>query len=207
MSDYKTQYEEYKKDLLNKRWFISKLHDLYRGSLNAEKDYIDRNSIFTKLGILSGAVGFCWAFCLSLDNTDKTALIVLRIVMGIIGVACFFISLYVCHKFKKDSGEINFYAFRYNQYFADHIKEEKDREARSLINDMVNYNDALLWRAESIPNMSEEDVKSLLLNHIKRGKDFNERFRSLDRYDRFISDIKNDYYFNAEIQKDIDKYI
>ena len=76
-----------------------------------------------------------------------------------------------------------------------------------MINDMVNYNDALLWRAESIPNMSEEDVKSLLLNHIKRGKDFNERFRSLDRYDRFISDIKNDYYFNAEIQKDIDKYV
>ena len=207
MSDYETQYEEYKKDLLSKRWFISKLHDMYNGSINAEKDFVAENGVLWKIGGLSGICGFCFALFSIFDGESSVKSIIIRIILSIIGIACLGTAWYVSLKFKKRSAERIFYAFRYNQYFADNIKEEKDREARSLINDMINYNDALMWRAENIPNMSEEDVKSLLLDHIKKAQTFDARFLSLDRYDRFISDIKNDYYINAEIQKDIDKYI
>ena len=207
MSDYETQYEEYKKDLLSKRWFISELHKMYRGSINAEKDYVAENGVLWKIGVLSGICGFCSAQFPIFDGEANIRSIIVKIILSIIVIACLGTAWYVSSKFQKRSAERIFYAFRYNQYIADKIKEEKDREARSLINDMINYNDALMWREENIPNMSEEDVKSLLLNHIKKAQTFDARSLSLYRYDRFISDIKYDYYFNAEIQKDIDKYI
>jgi hypothetical protein len=61
--------------------------------------------------------------------------------------------------------------------------------------------------AKSISTMSEEETKSLLEFLTKEPDIYTTRYENLSRYDRFASDIKNDYYFNAEVQKNIDKYI
>jgi hypothetical protein len=87
----------------------------------------------------------------------------------------------------------------YGSYTSNSVNQPTEAEQAELV---AKYN-----AGQPQANMSEEDVKSLLLDHIKKAQTFDARFHSLNRYDRFISDLKNDYYFNAEIQKDIDKYI
>lgn len=207
MDDYESQYEEYKNSLLQNHWFIKTLHEKYRNSITAEGDYIDRNSVLTKVGILSGACGICFGFYCYLDGSTNTSNIIARIVITIIGIACFLWALHIGKKFKKDSGEMNFYAFLYHRHFKDHVQEEKNKETARLLRDMLAHYDAIRWREEDIDAMSEEDVKSLLHNHIKKMGDYAERSRDLSKYDRFAESLKRDYYFNAEIQKDIDKYI
>ena len=110
-------------------------------------------------------------------------------------------------KFKKDSGARKFYAFRYHQHFKDYIQADKDKETKDLERDVRSHYDSIKWRADSIQNMSEEDVKSLFINHIEKMRDYQKRYDDLSRYDYFAGSLKNDWYFNAEIQKDIDKYI
>ena len=100
-----------------------------------------------------------------------------------------------------------FYAFRYHKHFADQVQADKDKEAKDLVRDIEKHYDAIEWRADSIPNMSEEDVKSLFLWHIKEMGDFKQRYEDLSRYDDFAKSLKDDWYFNAEIQKNIDHYI
>lgn len=72
---------------------------------------------------------------------------------------------------------------------------------------MWEYSDSLMQRSDCISDMTKEELESLAFRHIKKMGDFQKRYEELDRYDRFIRDLKSDYYFNAEVQKDIDKYI
>lgn len=202
MNDYKSQYEEYKKSLLQNHWFIKTLHEKYRGSITAEEDYIDRNGVLWKVGILGAVCGFCIAFTPIENGSWLLGVILFLVIMGSL--------IWVRHigkKFKKDSGEINFYAFRYHQHFKDYVQEEKDKETDLLFRDIMKHYEAILWRADSIQTMSEEDVKSLLLHHIEKMGDYKTRYNNLSDYDCFAGSLKNDYWFNAEIQKDIDKYI
>lgn len=207
MNDYDAKYEEYKKSLLQNHWFIKKLHEKYHDTIDAEGNYIDGNGVFSKVGILSGVCGVCFWFFGYLEDSTNTVSIIARIVITIVGIACFLWAMHIVSKFKEDSGKTNFYAFRYYQYFKDHVQEEKDKETKELLKDMLCHYDTIRWRADSIQAMSEEDVKSLFLNHIKKMGDYEARHQELENYDRFAEDLKNDYHFNAEIQRDIDKYI
>ena len=202
MEDYESQYEEYKKSLLQNRWFIKTLHEKYRGSITAEEDHIDRNGVLWKIGVLGAVCGFCIAFT-PIENGNW----ILGIVLFLAIIGCVIWARHIGSKFKKDSGEINFYAFRYNQHFKDHTQEEKGKETDCLFRDILNHYDAIQWREDSIQDMSEEEVKSLFLWNIKKMGDFKQRYEDLSRYDYFAGSLKNDWYFNAEIQKDIDKYI
>lgn len=204
MKDYDAKYEEYKKSLLQNHWFIKTLHEKYRGSITAEGDYIDRNGVLWKIGVLGVVCGLCIPPIYTLADSGLWFLWIVFF-LAIIGSVIW--ARHIEAKFKKDSGEVNFYAFRYHQLFKDHVQEEKDRETKKLLDDMLKHYDAIRWRADSIQEMSEEDVKSLLLNHIEKMGDYEVRCQELDNYNCFAGSLKNDYYFNAEIQKDIDKYI
>ena len=203
MEDYGAKYEEYKQSILQNRWFIEKLNEKYTGSLRSEKDYIDENGVLWKTSVLSGVFGLCISLFWILEDRSDTGSIITRIILAIIMIACGILGVLVAAKFKKKSGELNFYAFRYHQHFEDHVREEKDKETKKLFEDMLGHYDAIRWRADSIPTMSEEDVKSLFLNHIKEMSDYETRYKELSKYDSFAGSLKNDYYFNAEIQKGI----
>jgi hypothetical protein len=172
--------------------------------LGGEKDYIDHNGVLWKIGLLGAVCGFCVAltFLLSESGLRLLGTVLFLAIMGSVIWA-----RHIESKFKKDSGEINFYAFQYHQHFKDHVQEEKDKETKKLLDDMFRCHDAIRWRTDSIQTMSEDDVKSLFLNHIKEMDDYKTRYKELFKYDCFAGSLKNDYYFNAEIQKDIDKYI
>jgi hypothetical protein len=202
MNDYEAKYEEYKKSILQNHYFIKTLHEKYRNSITTEGDYICQNGVLWKIGVLGAVCGFCIAFT-PIENGNWILGIVLF--LAIIGSVIW--ARHIEAKFKKNSGETNFYAFRYHQHFKDHVQEEKDRETKKLLKDMLGHYDAIRWRADSIQTMSEEDVKSLFLNHITKLGDYEARYQEIENYDYFIGSLKNDYYFNAEIQKDIDKYI
>lgn len=204
MEDYESQYEEYKKSLLQNHWLIKTLHEKYRGSITAEGDYIDRNGVLWKIGVLGAVCGFCVALTFALA---ESGLWFLGIVLFLAIIGSVIWARHIEAKFKKDSGEVNFYAFRYHKHFKDHIQVDKDQEARDLERDVLNHYGAIQWREDSIQDMSEEEIKSLFLWHIKKMEDFKQRYKDLSRYDYFAGSLKNDWYFNAEIQKDIDKYI
>jgi hypothetical protein len=202
VNDYDAKYEEYKKALLQNHWFIKTLHEKYRASLNGEKDYIDNNGVLWKVGLLGAVCGFCIAFTPIENGNWILGLVLFLAIMGSVIWA-----RHIESKFKKNLGETIFYAFRYQQHFSEYVQEEKYKETKKLLKDMLNHYDDIRWRADSIQTMSEEDVKSLFLNHIKKMGNYEAQYQELDNYDSFLGSLKNDYYFNAEIQKDIDKYI
>lgn len=202
MSNYETQYEEYKQTLLQNHWLIKTLREKYRGSITDEGDYIDKNGVLWKIGALGAVCGFCIAFTpIENGNWILGAVLFIAIMGSVIWAR------HIEAKFKKDSGEINFYAFRYHKHFNDHIQKEKDDEAEKLMRSMWEYSNSLMQRSDCISDMTKEELESLVFRHIKKMGDFQKRYEELDRYDRFIRDLKSDYYFNAEVQKDIDKYI
>lgn len=207
MEDYESQYEEYKQAILHNRRLRNELHENYQGSLRVEKDYIDENGVLWKTCILSGVCGLCLGLFWILEDISTARSIITRIVLAAIMIVCFYFAMRIGKKFKKDLGEMVFYAFRYHKYFKDHTKSDRDKESKELERDALNHYDAIRWREDSIQNMSEEEIKSLFLWHINKMGDFKQRYKDLSRYDRFAEELKNDYYFNAEIQKDIDKYI
>ena len=201
MENYETQYEEYKKSLLHETWFRSKLNDLYRGSLSVEKDYISENGVLWKIGLLGAICGYFIAFT-PVENGNW--MLGIFLVLGIFGSIIW--AWHIGNKFKNKSGERNFYSFQYHKYIKDRVQKDKDKEAYNLMRDIWEHYEAILWRVDSIQTMPEEDVKSLLLYHIKKMGDFKKRHTELDRFDGFASDLQYDWYFNTEIQKDIDKY-
>ena len=204
MDDYESQYEEYKQDILQNRRLRNELHEKYQGSLRVEKDYVDENGVLWKIGLLGVVCGFCFALIISLVDSGLWFFGTVSIItfLGSLGLA-----QHISSKFKKNLGEMIFYAFRYHQHFKDHIQEERDKEAYRLERDIFQHYDAIRWREDSIQTMSEEDAKSLLLYHIEKMGDFQKRYNELSRFDRFAGSLKNDWYFNVEIQKDIDKYL
>lgn len=207
MNNYAAKYEEYKQSILHNRKLRNELRDKYNGSLYAEKDYIDGNGVLLKVGVLHQVCGVCLVFFSSLDGRTDTFGIIVRIVIAIVGIACFLWALHIGNKFKRNLGEKIFYSFRYHQHFKDHVQKEKREETYSLMRDMWKSYHALLWRIDDFQTMTKEDLESFLFRHIKEMGDYEKRYEELEKYDRFTSDLKNDYYFNDEIQENIDKYI
>ena len=204
MDDYESKYKEYKQSILQNRWLIRKLHEKYQGSQVAEKDYIDENGVLWKIGLLGAVFGFCLALTFALR---KSGLWLLGAILFIALIGSLALAQYIGSKFKKNLGEVIFYAFQYHHHFEEHIQKDKDDETKNLMSDVWKYCDSLMWRSDSIPNMSKEDLESLLFQHIKKMADYQKRYQELNRYDRFADELKNDYHFNCEIQKDIDKYL
>lgn len=203
MEDYEPQYEEYKKSLLQNHWFIKTLHEKYRGSITAEEDYIDRNGVLWKIGILGAVCGFCIALTFALA---ESGLWFLGIVLFITIIGSVIWARHIEAKFKKDSGEINFYAFRYPQHFKDHILEEKRREMYKFEQD-ISKTVAFMQRCADKPNINLKDATEEFRCALHYVKELEKQYKHISRYDYFAENIKNDWYFNTEIQKDIDKYI
>ena len=202
MNDYDAKYEEYKKSLLQNHWFIKTLHEKYRGSITAEGDYIDSNGVLWKIGVLGAVCGFCIALTYALA---ESGLWFLGTVLFITIMGSVIWARHIEAKFKKDSGEINFYAFRYHQHFKDHVQEEKDKETKRLLDDMMRTYEYSRFR-DNIASLTKEDLEEFILRVIKDTDEFKQRYQELENYDYFARSLKNDYYFNVEIQKDIDKY-
>lgn len=202
MEDYKTQYEEYRQSLLQNRDFRNELHEYYEGSLRVEKDYVDQNGVLWKIGLLGAVCGYNISL-MPIENGNW--------IFGIFTFLVIIGSLIWCqhigNKFKKDSGARKFYAFQYEKHFEDPLQKEKERESYKLLCDMQNHYNSMKFRLENTEDMSKKEMKSLFVWHIDIMGEFNQRHKDLSKYDYFAGDLKNDYWFNAEIQKDIDKYI
>lgn len=201
MKDYETSYQEYKQSLLDDHWFMKTLHEKYRNSIIAEKDYIDENGVFWKIGGLGAICGFCLAFT-PIENGN-----------WILGIALFLIIIgsikwarIIESKFKKQAGETNFYAFLYHRHFKDRIQEDKDSETKKLLEDMLKAYEYSRFH-DNIARLTKEDLEVFLLRVIKDTDEFKQRYQELSKYDSFAGSLRNDYYFNAEVQKDIDKYV
>ena len=200
MDDYESQYEEYKNTLLHSTWFRRTLNDKYRDTLYAENDYIARNGVLWKVGILGAVCGYCIAFT-PIENGNWFLGIILFI--GIVGSLLW--ARHISKKFKRDSGEINFYAFQYDKYFKDHIQEEKRREMYEFEQDLSKIADYMQWCVDR-PNNEPSEVMEQFRHALRRVEELEKQYKHISRYDSFAGSLKNDYNFNAEIRKDIDKY-
>lgn len=201
-NDFENQYEEYKKSILQNWWLIKTLREKYRGSITAEGDYIDRNGVLWKIGALSAVCGFCIALTFALENSG---LWVLGIVLFIAIIGSVIWARTIEEKFKKDSGEVIFYTFRYHQHFKDFIQDEKDKETKKLLDDMLRTYEYSRFR-DNIDSLTTEDLEEFIARVIRDTDKFKKRYQELSKYECLAGRLKDDYYFNAEIQKDIDKY-
>ena len=204
MEDYESKYEEYKKSLLQNHWFIKKLHEEYRGSLRVEKDYVDENGVLWKIGLLGAVCGFCFALIFSLADSGLWLLGTVSFIalFGSLGLA-----QHIGSKFKKNLGEINFYAFRYNKHFKDHIQEDTHREMYEFEEDLYKIADYMRWCVNDKVSNDPSEIMEQFRHSSHRVEELERRYKNISRFDRFAESLKNDWYFNAEIQKDIDKYI
>ena len=199
MEDYKSQYEEYKNTLLHETYFRRKLNDLYRGSLTAEKDYIDKNGVLWKVGLLGAVCGFLIAFT-PIENGSWILAILLF--LGITGSLVW--ASHIGGKFKKKSGELHFYASEYDKYFKDRIQEDKSKEMYIFGQDLsktVNF----MQRFSNNPSNDPAEVIEMFRYALCLVEELEKQYKDISRYDSFAGSLKNDWYFNAEIQKDIDK--
>ena len=206
MEDYESQYEEYKNTLLHEKWFRNKLTDLYRGSLNVDEDYISQNGVLWKVGVLSGACGICFSLFSSLDGRSDAKSIIIRIVLAAIMIACFVFAMHIGKKFVKTSGERKFYAFQYDQYFKDYIQEEKRKEMYEFEKDL-SKTVCFIQRCSTNPSNNPSEVIEEFRRASRYVEELEKQYKHISRYDNFAWRLKNDWYFNAEIQKDIDRYI
>jgi hypothetical protein len=202
MEDYDSQYEGYKNTLLHERWLRNKLTDLYRGSLNVEKDYIDENGALWKVGLLGAACGFLIAFT-PVENGNWV--LGISLFLGIVGSIIW--ARHIGEKFKKKSGERKFYAFEYDKYFEDRINEDRRREMSEFDQDLSKIADYMRWCVNDKASGDPTEVMEQFRHSLRRVEELEKRYKDILEFDRFPGSLKNDYYFNAEIQKDIDKYV
>lgn len=209
MEDYEYQYEEYKQSILQNRHLRNELHEKYLGSLRVEKDYVDENGVLWKVGVLSCVCGLCLSLFWILEDRSDTRSIITRIILFAILVTAFVFAMHIGSKFKKNLGEMIFYAFRYHKHFEDHIQKDKSEKTKDLMEDLLKKLSTIQHRAKVSKSGSEIDMDEViaLLRFIENMDDYKTRYDDLSKYDSFVGSLKNDYYFNAEVQKDIDKYI
>ena len=202
MEEYESQYKEYKNSILQNRWVIETLRDKYRGSLNIEKDYINENGVLWKTGLLGAVCGYLIAF-IPIENGNW----ILGIILfgGIMGSLIW--ARHIGAKFKKNLGETIFYAFRYHNHFKDRIQEDRDQEAKILMQDILKKFSSIRYRAKASMNNSNLDIEEAiaLMRFIEGMDDFEKRYLDLSRYDGYVRSLKNDYDFNAEVQKRIEQ--
>lgn len=199
MADYESKYEAYKNTLLHETWFRRKLNDLYRGSIRVEIDYIDENGVLWKVGVLGAACGFCIAF-FPLESGNWVLGITLF--LGIIG--CLALARHIGSRFKKKSGERKFYAFWYDKYFEDRVNEDRRREMYQFeqeISKAVGFMQYCVDKPGDDPSEVVEDFRRAL-HYVE---ELQKRYKEISEYNFFPGSLKNDYSFNAEMQKDLDK--
>lgn len=173
---YEESYESYKNSLLRSQYFIEQLNQHYKDTVHGEKDFIDKNGVLGKIGLLSAICGLCFGFFFSFGETNNIWSIIIRCALAIGGIVCFFFAMSIASDYKKASGKSNFYSFVCNRYIADHIRKDRQKETDSLLRDMLKKMDST---------------------------DFSERYEQLSRYDRFEKDILEDYHFSKAIHEHI----
>lgn len=204
MNDYESQYEEYKRSILENRRLRNELHEKYQGSLRVEKDYIDENGVLWKVGVLSGVCGLCLSLFWLLEDRSDTGSIITRIILLSIMIAAFVFAMRIGSKFKKSLGEMIFYAFRYSNHFEEHIQEDKRKEMYEFEQNITKIADYMHWCVDR-PSNDHSEVLKQFRHSSCRVEELEKQYKHISRYDSFATNLKNDYWFNAEIQKDIDK--
>ena len=201
MENYEDKYEEYKNNLLQNRGLRNELHEKYQGSLRVEKDYLDENGVLWKTGILGAVCGFCIAFTPIKNGNWFLGIILFLAIMGSIILA-----RHIGKKFKKASAERTFYAFRYHKHFEDHVNEERRRAMWELEQEFSKTVGFMQLCANNTSNDPHEELEKFryALHYVE---ELEKKYKDISNYDYFVGKLKTDYQFNAEIQKDIDKYI
>lgn len=207
MEDYESKYEEYKKSLLQNRGFRNELHEKYQWSLRVEKDYFDENGVFWKIGVLSGVCGLCLALFWILEDRVNAGSIITRIILFAIMAACIVFAVRIAAKFKKNSGELKFYAFRYDKHFEDRINEDRRKAMWEFEKDFSKIADYMRWCVNDKVSDDPSEIMDQFRLSLCRVEELEKQYKEISNYNYFAGKIKNDYQFNAEIQKDIDKYI
>ena len=193
-------YEEYKNTLLHETWFRRNLNEKYRNTLAAEKDYIDSNGVLWKVGLLGAVCGFIIALTPIENGNWILGIISFLAIMGSIILA-----LHIGKKFKKDSGEMNFYAYLYNKHFEDRLHEDRRREMYNYERELSKTIYFMQWRVNN-PSKDPTEVLADFRHALHLTEDLKKQYEKLTQYDGFVGRLKDDYHFNAEIQNDIDKY-
>jgi len=175
MDDYESQYEEYKKSLLRSNYFMTKLREEQENSVYTVRDYIDRDGVLPKVGVLSGVGGFCYALYFSLVQLDEFPGIMVRAILVTVGTVCFFWAGYIGSKFKEDIGKTNFSSCYFDRHIEKRATSDKEMEARNI-------------------------VRSFLSREID-SEEFQKRYEDLSKYDRFAEDLKNDCDFSSKTKK------
>lgn len=203
VKDYDSQYADYKHSLLHSHRFVDNLKEDYKKTIHSESDYIDRNGVFLKVGILAFLCGFSIAVFFLIEGNSSIWSIVIRIISFTIAVVCAIAALRIESKYKKSSGERDFYSYQYSRYIKDCVQYDKEEETEKIFKDIIDNINFLRISSEVI--LSEEDntdierLKSNMLYAASSEKDFKNRYEKLSRYDRFERDILEDYYFQKSI--------
>ena len=205
MKDYESQYEEYKQTLLQNQRFIDNLRDKYRGTLTAEKDFVDENGVLGKVGILSGICGICLALFLLLQDTSGTASIIWRIVLFIIGTGSALWAVRIQAKFKKTLGRMVFYSFRYHKHFEDHIQEDKQWETVTFKEDLSRHIEFLQHCIHTMKDKHPEESEKDFMKALGLFEDLESKYEHIEKCNRYTNSLKNDYPFYTEIQKRIEQ--
>lgn len=199
MNNYESKYEEYKNTLLSETWFRKGLQDLYKGSIRVEKDYIDENGVLWKVGLLSAVCGFLIAFT---PIESGNWVLGIFLFLGIMGSLIW--ARHIGEKFKKDSGELKFYVYRYNKYLDERIQEDKCRKVREF-EECLSKTVAFMQRCANNPSNDPSEIIAEFQQSLRFTEDLEKQFKEFAEYDYYAIWLTNDYHFNAEMQKDIGK--
>lgn len=207
MDDYETGYQEYKDKLLKSAYFTIKLQEKYNDTLMSEKDYLDGDTSFAKVVIFPALGGLLLGFFLMFDNCSTIVQILIRCVLAVGWIVCFFLAFIAIANYKESCGKSNFYCYVYKRHILDCIREDQQTETEELLCDMVKKLDNIHWRAQCLDESSAEDFeqcKNSLLYIILHMDDFEKRKSTLSRYSKYAKDILDDYQFNVAIEKSIE---
>ena len=201
MKNYESLYEEYKNTLLRDKSFRHELTDLYRCSLRVERDYIDENGVLWKMGLLGAVCGFLITFTpVENGNWFLGILLFLGIIFSIIWAR------HIGKKFKKKSAERKFYTLQYNKHFKARVQKDKEHDAKKFAEDFYSTV-VFMRRCANNPGNTRSEVIDEFRCALRYVEELEEQYKDISTYDHFAEKLMNDWYFNAEIQKDIDKYI
>ena len=207
MSDYEKKYNAYKESLLKDHIFMDRFANIYAGAISAEKDYIDRNGILSKIVVLSAISGFCIAVYSPHDSKIISILSFIPIVMlCIFGFLIYRISA----NYIKKSGEKIFYSFRVDRHIQEKVLADQQRELDLLMKDInqrlftIKYYAEKIQVGSSASTVGDEDLAQLLY-WINSMDNYDDRYRLISYLGSFIKDLAEDYRFNEAIYEQIHK--
>lgn len=207
MSDYEKSYNAYKESLLNDRIFMERFANIYEGAISAEKDYIDRNGILSKIAVLSTISGFCLAV-FSPSNSKISRMV--DFILFVMLCVCGFLIYRISANFIKKSGENIFYSFRVDRHIQERVLSDQQRQLDLLMEDInqrlftIKYYAQEIQESSSSLNSSDAELAKLLY-WINSMDDYKKRYETISYLNSYSQKLSNDYYFSKAIYEQVHK--